>query len=162
MQSQRGPDGRFVPVEEVAPLPDGSFVGAPPSSVPGIPPRLPPRPLSDASPPLFQQSPSDTKTGHGSRPETSVAKTDSTYLVQLPAAERSRVQRAPRMDPHLQFMVGPLLRYDTVDENGLWHGAVLVVSAYVAKYRNRGLLTVTLPLTLQLPIRDLSMSLILF
>lgn len=36
------------------------------------------------------------------------------------------------MSPYLQFMVGPLLRYDTVDENGLWHGAVLIVSAYVA------------------------------
>ncbi|KAH0827015.1 hypothetical protein J3R83DRAFT_4684 [Lanmaoa asiatica] len=51
------------------------------------------------------------------------------YLAQLPAAERSRMQRAPRMDPYLQFMVGPLLRYDTVDENGLWNGAVLIVTA---------------------------------
>lgn len=115
-QGQRGPDGRFVPVEEVAPLPDGSFVGAPPP--------LPPRGYLSSS---------DTKTSHGSRSETSVsvAPTGSTSLVQLPAAERSRMQRAPRMDPHLQFMVGPLLRYDTVDENGLWHGAVLIVSAYI-------------------------------
>ena len=42
------------------------------------------------------------------------------------------MQKAPRTDPYLQFMVGPLLRYDTVDENGLWHGAVMIVSAYVA------------------------------
>jgi hypothetical protein len=34
------------------------------------------------------------------------------------------------MEPHLQFMVGPLLRYDTVDENGLWRGAALIVSKF--------------------------------
>lgn len=27
-----------------------------------------------------------------------------------------------------QFMVGPLLRYDTVEE-GVWYGAVMIVSA---------------------------------
>lgn len=131
-QGQRGPDGRFVPVEEVAPLPDGSFVGALPSHMPGIPPPLPPRsPYS--SPPQFPQPPSDTKTSHDSRPgTTSIVRTDSTYLAQLSPTERSRIQRVPRMSPYLQFMVGPLLRYDTVDENGLWHGAVLIVSAYVA------------------------------
>lgn len=31
------------------------------------------------------------------------------------------------MNPYLQLMVGPLLRYDTVDENGIWHGACLIV-----------------------------------
>lgn len=62
----------------------------------------------------------------------SIARTSSTYLAQLPAAERSRIQNAPRTDPYLQFMVGPLLRYDTVDENGLWHGAALIVSTYLS------------------------------
>lgn len=32
------------------------------------------------------------------------------------------------MEPHLQFICGPLLRYDTVDELGKWHGAALIVS----------------------------------
>lgn len=32
------------------------------------------------------------------------------------------------MQPYLQFMCGPLLRYDTVDEHGVWHGAALIVS----------------------------------
>jgi len=32
------------------------------------------------------------------------------------------------MEPYLQLMVGPLLRYDTVDESGLWRGAALIVS----------------------------------
>lgn len=47
----------------------------------------------------------------------------------MSAPERSNILRAPRMEPHLQFMVGPLLRYDTVDEHGVWHGAVLIVTA---------------------------------
>lgn len=33
------------------------------------------------------------------------------------------------MNPHLQFMVGPLLRYDTVDVDGIWHGAAMIVTA---------------------------------
>ncbi|KAF9036679.1 hypothetical protein BJ165DRAFT_1394689 [Panaeolus papilionaceus] len=33
------------------------------------------------------------------------------------------------MDPHLQFMCGPLLKYDTIDEHGVWHGAALIVTA---------------------------------
>lgn len=32
------------------------------------------------------------------------------------------------MNPVLQFMVGPLLKYDTVDDKGVWHGACLIVS----------------------------------
>lgn len=52
-------------------------------------------------------------------------------MAQLPAAERARMQRAPRTDPYLQFMVGPLLRYDTVDENAVWNGAAMIVSAYI-------------------------------
>lgn len=34
------------------------------------------------------------------------------------------------MNPVLQYMVGPLLKYDTVDEKGVWHGACLIVSKY--------------------------------
>lgn len=118
MQGQRGPDGKFVPVQEVGPLPDGSFVGGFP--MPGFSPPLPPRP-------------SGTKPSHvRSETSTSIVRTESAYLAQLPPAERSRKQRAPRTDPYLQFMVGPLLRYDTVDKNGLWHGAVMIVSAYGA------------------------------
>jgi hypothetical protein len=48
----------------------------------------------------------------------------------MTAVERSQVLRVARMNPHLQFMVGPLLRYDTIDEQGTWNGAVLIVSVY--------------------------------
>ncbi|KAG6919956.1 hypothetical protein DXG01_013305 [Tephrocybe rancida] len=50
-------------------------------------------------------------------------------LTQLSAVQRSQTLRIARMSPHLQFMVGPLLRYDTVDEFGIWHGAAMIVTA---------------------------------
>jgi hypothetical protein len=53
-----------------------------------------------------------------------------TGLAQLSAVERSHILRSVRMNPVLQYMVGPLLKYDTVDDNGVWHGACLIVSAY--------------------------------
>jgi hypothetical protein len=54
------------------------------------------------------------------------------------------------MQPYLQFMCGPLLRYDTVDEHGVWHGAALVVSEcccfslglWIGANRTRGTSTV--------------------
>jgi hypothetical protein len=51
-------------------------------------------------------------------------------LAQLSPVERSQTfsLRKRIMQPYLQFMCGPLLRYDTVDEHGVWHGAVLIVS----------------------------------
>lgn len=49
-------------------------------------------------------------------------------LAGLSPVERSKNLRVARMDPVLQFMAGPLLRYDTVDSNGVWHGAALIVS----------------------------------
>lgn len=45
----------------------------------------------------------------------------------MTAVERSRNLRIAKMNPHLQVMVGPLLRYDTI-ENGIWRGAALIVS----------------------------------
>ena len=52
-------------------------------------------------------------------------------LAQLSPVERSQALnlRKTTMQPYLQFMCGPLLRYDTVD-NGVWHGAALIVSKY--------------------------------
>lgn len=53
-------------------------------------------------------------------------------LSQLSAPERSKALnfRKTVMQPYLQFMCGPLLRYDTIDEHGMWHGAALIVSEY--------------------------------
>lgn len=49
-------------------------------------------------------------------------------LTHKSAIERSHLLRVARMEPHLQFMVGPLLRYDTVDALGVWNGFALIVS----------------------------------
>lgn len=53
-------------------------------------------------------------------------------LAGMTAVERSKNLRVARMDPILQYMCGPLLRYDTVDANGVWHGAALIVSKFIA------------------------------
>jgi hypothetical protein len=50
----------------------------------------------------------------------------------MSAAERSNSlnlgKRRRRMEPYLQFMCGPLLRYDTVVEHDVWRGAAMIVS----------------------------------
>jgi hypothetical protein len=58
------------------------------------------------------------------------ASTDETPLAHLGPVERSQNLnlRKRAMQPYLQFMCGPLLRYDTIDEYGVWHGAALIVS----------------------------------
>ena len=43
-------------------------------------------------------------------------------LAHMTAIERSQNLRVATMNPVLQFMAGPLLRYDTVDADGVWHG----------------------------------------
>jgi len=55
---------------------------------------------------------------------------DGSPLSQLKPVERSERLNLKRklMDPYLQFMCGPLLRYDTIDDDGVWHGAALIVS----------------------------------
>lgn len=152
---QRGPDGRFQPVEQVQPL-NGGFVGgfsadlnnqygAPPPSHPTgpqPPPHLPPRPFEQQS----QYRPDGVPPhGHdgfiyggnaingrisGRQDSRRSDVSSSSSLTQLSAVERSHILRSIRMNPVLQYMVGPLLKYDTVDEKGVWHGACLIVSKY--------------------------------
>jgi hypothetical protein len=66
-----------------------------------------------------------------SAPPISVkASISSSKLTHMSAVERSQAFRVVSMEPHLQFMVGPLLRYDTIDERGVWNGFALIVSKY--------------------------------
>ncbi|KAG2157403.1 hypothetical protein DEU56DRAFT_764466 [Suillus clintonianus] len=126
---QRGSDGRYPPANDIDPLPDGSGLaqagsfGVPPSTspIPDTPPSVPPK--------YFNEGFAHNAHTSVSSMERLVSGSSSLSLAQMPAVERSRAQRLARMEPHLQFMVGPLLRYDTVDENGLWRGAALIVTA---------------------------------
>ncbi|KAJ3761059.1 hypothetical protein EV360DRAFT_93213 [Lentinula raphanica] len=115
---RRGADGRFTPVEQqVRPI-DEQFIGGflpPPSPVP------PPLPVKDD---IYTDPSFHLPSGVESQKSIS-----SSQLSRLSAVERSRTLRVARMDPHLMFMVGPLLRYDTTDEHGIWHGAVLIVTS---------------------------------
>jgi hypothetical protein len=131
---QRGPDGLYQPVAQVLPL-EEQFIGGfhpPPSPQP---PPLPPKEhihshafpgrtdgVTPMQPPSTWKEPTVTN-----EDKTSIT---SSQLTQMTAVERSHALRVARMNPHLQFMVGPLLRYDTIDEQGTWNGAVLIVSVY--------------------------------
>ena len=58
------------------------------------------------------------------------ASASSSKVTDMSPVERSQLFKVARMEPYLQFMVGPLLRYDTIDERGVWNGFALVVSKY--------------------------------
>ncbi|KAI1788498.1 hypothetical protein LXA43DRAFT_894527 [Ganoderma leucocontextum] len=128
----RGPDGRFQPVEEVGPMAEpfvGGFDLPPPSPAPsfgGPPPPLPPKDASWRS--HNARIPSNASWSDG---PSRTASMNSTYsmFANMNAVERSKHLRVARTTPYLQFMVGPLLRYDTVDEAGVWRGAAMIVTA---------------------------------
>ncbi|KAG6896941.1 hypothetical protein C0992_005147 [Termitomyces sp. T32_za158] len=90
---------------------------------PQPPPHLQPQPGFSPQHSGYQYQP-----GYHHQPGSESTIT-STQLTQMSAVERSQALRIARMNPHLQFMVGPLLRYDTVDEFGIWHGAAMIVTA---------------------------------
>ncbi|KAI0329832.1 hypothetical protein GY45DRAFT_827575 [Cubamyces sp. BRFM 1775] len=135
----RRQDGTFQPVEEVGPMAE-PFVGGflpPPSPQPsigrGAPPPPPPKDPSWMKPGALRVP----SAGNASWSE--VSRTESTasgagqslhsLFANMSAVERSRNLRVARMNPYLQFMAGPLLRYDTVDERGVWRGAAMIVTA---------------------------------
>ena len=141
----RGPDGRFRPVEQVLPLEEG-FIGGwnvsptspgTPQSPPGYDPDV--GGPSVGSPP-FSPSPHLLQSGYpfvhpSSQFSSPVALSphpsfDGSQPSHLSAIERSQSLKVRKMNPYLQFMCGPLLRYDTMDERGIWHGAALIVSEW--------------------------------
>jgi len=133
LEAQRGPNGRYLPVEEVQPLPEDNRVTSglrllPPPPTPSTPSLVPSEPSTDLPAYVSKNNAHNAYASASRYMEPSVSGNSSAHLAQMHAVDRSRVQKLARMEPHLQFMVGPLLRYDTVDENGLWRGAALIVS----------------------------------
>ncbi|KAI9056891.1 hypothetical protein FKP32DRAFT_1762870 [Trametes sanguinea] len=137
----RRQDGTFQPVEEVGPMAE-PFVGGflpPPSPQPGIgpggPPPPPPKDPSWLHPGVRIPSGGNASLSAASRTESTVSGTTQagqslqSLFANMSAVERSRNLRVARMNPYLQFMAGPLLRYDTVDERGVWRGAAMIVTA---------------------------------
>ncbi|KAF8522090.1 hypothetical protein BU17DRAFT_45307 [Hysterangium stoloniferum] len=110
---QRETTGRFSGVEHAEPL-NESFIG-------GF------RPLGAAASRIHPQQHSiDSNSVSPPSSESAVS------AAPLSAVERSRIQQShapPRMNPHLQVMCGPLLRYDTVNAQGYYRGACLLVTA---------------------------------
>ncbi|PPQ73897.1 hypothetical protein CVT26_011729, partial [Gymnopilus dilepis] len=110
----RASGAHHPPGEDVMPM-DESFIGGfrhPPPPPSPRPPAVPPK---DLPPHLYSARPSQSTIS-------------TAQLTQMSAVERSHVLRVARMDPHLQFMCGPLLKYDTIDEHGIWHGAALIIT----------------------------------
>lgn len=135
LSPSRGPDGHYRPVVQIEAVEDIIIGGWTMPSHPSPSPRPTSCPDShgDASinsniqvaPTL--EFPGSTGYPFVRRPSPSM---DEIPLSQLSPLERSKALnfRKTLMQPYLQFMCGPLLRYDTVDERGVWHGAALIVS----------------------------------
>jgi hypothetical protein len=119
---RRDANGHYQPVAQIMPMND-VFVGGFDTR---MPPPLPPKDYVQQS----QQNGRPRQTSQMSVPPISTETSTSSKLTHLSAVERSQAFRIARMEPHLQLMVGPLLRYDTIDEQGVWNGFALVVSKY--------------------------------
>ena len=140
LPASRGPDGRFCPVEAVELTEEvviGGWVFSPTQThspystqpdghenVPESPPSLSPSIHQAGYPFIRQLSELDL---HGQNVSPRFYETPSLQLRPVERSEKLNVKRKI-MEPYLQFICGPLLRYDTIDENGVWHGAALIVS----------------------------------
>jgi hypothetical protein len=82
----------------------------------------------------FVRQPPPSSSSSAADPAAAIQGVHSSFaqnpLSQLSPVERSHALnlRKRMMNPYLQFMCGPLLRYDTVDAHGVWRGAALIVS----------------------------------
>ncbi|KZV71815.1 hypothetical protein PENSPDRAFT_650377 [Peniophora sp. CONT] len=124
----RGPDGRFTPVEQVFPMQDGFVGGFNPYSHNTNGPPTPGLPQPGGGDFKLRMPSATEPMNHHSRNGSRSTMDSSRHLS---AVERSNQLRMARMQPHLQMMCGPLLRYDTVTEDGVWRGAALIVTADV-------------------------------
>jgi len=110
-----------------------------------LPPPLPPKPVNLSFPQYSNPYAPQNMGPDSVSPFNSSSHLQS--ISSMSAVERSRNLRIAKMNPHLQVIVGPLLRYDTI-ENGIWRGAALIVgecgffanASSVPSLLNRGIL----------------------
>lgn len=148
----------YGPVEQVGPIEEsfiGGFYGHRPPTSPSssIPPPIPPKdgmpysprteypPPTDGMPvPSIQQDtalpghlrppvPHQQPMNQPAFPSHAQPSIPTEQLTHLTAVERSKILKVARMEPHLQFMCGPLLKFDTIDSQHTWLGAALIVTA---------------------------------
>jgi hypothetical protein len=150
LSPSRGPDGYFCPVVQIEATED-VIIGGWTMPVSRYPSPRPNRPESNGNASVNSNiGPSPEFPGSNGypfvrRPSSSM---DEIPLSQLSPLERSKALnfRKSVMQPYLQFMCGPLLRYDTVDEHGVWHGAALIVSeCCCSSLGSRSVLTPAVP-----------------
>lgn len=103
---RRGPDGKFRAVEQLA---DEHQKPSP------YPADFHPRGSAPPTPPSHAQV---LRTSNEAKMLTPVERTNASVGQRL-------------MSPHLQLVCGPLLKYDTIDKDGIYHGACLIVSKSV-------------------------------
>ncbi|KAF8652731.1 hypothetical protein AX16_004230 [Volvariella volvacea WC 439] len=117
-----GADGYWQSSGQVQPVPQPYYGGFP---MPGPPPG------AGYPPPGYPHSsyPGAPPAPYPYDPAAMAPPVPQPDWTQFSAAERSQKLRIARMEPPLQFMCGPLLRYDTVDHSGIWRGAALIVTA---------------------------------
>lgn len=105
LNPQRGPDGKFLPVEGLTPM-DESFIGGffPQASIRAgspMPPELPPK---------------DDIYKHSAFPSSQTSSTITTgQLTTMTAVERSKILRIARMDPHLQVSASHLTQHNLAE-----------------------------------------------
>lgn len=146
---QRGPDGQYEGIEQAQPVADGVVGGFNINLGPPTPGRLqvpPPFPAARTPSPTefpptppakdgftydsqFQRIVVNRQASVQSNDTLGSYRPEGSFLTKMTAVERSNYLRAVRMNPYLQLMVGPLLRYDTVDERGIWRGACMIVTS---------------------------------
>lgn len=131
----RGPDGHYRPREQpVQPMQEdfigGFHTGPPPAPPPKDHHRLHLPRIASIFGGEDDEPRDEQNTWLPTYPETPKQTTVSPMdLAHMSAVERSQTLKVARMNPHLQFMCGPLLRFDTIDANRVWRGFALVVSA---------------------------------
>ena len=135
----RGPDGHFTPTSQIESTDDVSIGGwvmpAPrhPSPLPTCPEGTSSGDASvDVTQPLCLPTPHFRQTGYPfvRQSDSFMDNTSGSQLSNATGRSQAFKRSKRFMDPYLQFTCGPLLRYDNIDSNGVWHGAALIVSAY--------------------------------